>query len=222
MIPIRDNIPSRTLPYVTLLFIVMNVSIFIYQLRLPPGRQQELIWWAGAVPVEIFSGPAEGVAGGIINYATLITSLFLHGSFLHLAGNMLFLWVFGDNIEDRLGHLNFILFYLVCGVAASLTHIWHNPESTAPLIGASGSISGIMGAYLILFPGARIQTVVILLFFITTFWVPAVIFIALWAFLQFVNITRGDPGIAWFAHIGGFITGIVITVIAKFTAAGNK
>lgn len=208
MIPVKDNIPSTGFSSVVLILILLNCGIFIYQLTLTPGEQKQLVLSAGAIPENIFSGSGSH---GLPAYLTLITSLFLHGGFLHLAGNMLFLWIFGDNVEDRMGHFSFALFYLACGIAATLTHVWHNPGSSNPLIGASGSISGILGAYFLLFPKARVQVLVILIIFITTIKVPAVVFIGGWAALQFINISRGHPQIAWYAHAGGFITGLVIT-----------
>ncbi len=218
MIPLKDNIPSRTFPFATLLFILINCAVFAYQLTLAPENQYKLILSAGAIPENIFSGSS---AAPIPAYLTLITSLFLHGGFVHMAGNMLFLWIFGDNIEDRLGHFSFVLFYIACGTAATLTHVWHNPASPTPLIGASGAVSGVLGAYLLLFPKARIQVLVILFIFITTIKVPAVIFIGVWGALQFINISGGHPQIAWYAHIGGFITGIVITGIGFLKVKNN-
>ena len=218
MIPIKDNIPSRSFPFITLLLILINCAVFFYQLSLPPEKQHELFLAAGAIPEYIFSGSP---AAGIPAYLTLITSLFLHGGFVHLAGNMLFLWIFGDNIEDRLGRFPFVLFYIACGIAATLTHVWHNPASSTPLIGASGAVSGVLGAYLLLFPKARVQVLVILFIFITTVKVPAIIFIGVWAAIQFINISGGHPQIAWYAHIGGFITGIVITGIGYMKVKHN-
>jgi membrane associated rhomboid family serine protease len=218
MLPLRSSIPSKTFPSVTLILILLNCAVFFYQLTIPPELQRELFLAAGAVPERIFHGKA---ALGLPAPLTLATSQFLHGGFVHLAGNMLFLWIFGGNVEDRMGHFPFALFFLGCGAAATLTHVWYNPDSTAPLIGASGAVSGVLGAYILLFPKARIQVLVILLIFITTVKVPAVIFIGLWAALQFINVSRGHPQIAWYAHIGGFAAGAVITAAGRLGRKTN-
>lgn len=218
MIPLRDDIPSRTFPFVTLALILANAAVFVYQAGLGPERQHELLEAAAAVPENIFAG---GGAPGLPPYLRLATSLFLHGGLMHIAGNMLFLWIFGDNVEDRMGHLPFAFFYLACGIAAALTHVWHNPDSSIPLIGASGAVSGILGAYILLFPGARIQVLIVLIIFITTIKVPALVFIGGWAALQFINLSRGSPQIAWYAHIGGFVAGAVITGIGVLPRGKN-
>ncbi len=211
MLPIRADISSRTFPVITLLLILANTAAFLYQLTLPHEANYKLIMSAGAIPGHIFSGTAPD--GGLPAYITPFTSLFLHGGFIHLAGNMLFLWIFGGGVEDRMGHIPFGFFYLVCGAAATLTHVWYNPDSAAPLIGASGAVSGVLGAYILLFPTARIRVLVFLIIFVTTLKIPAVVFIGGWAVLQFINISRGNPQIAWYAHVGGFGAGIIITGI---------
>ncbi len=215
MIPLRDDIPSKRFPFITILLILINVAVFIYQLHMTPQSQQEFVKNAGAIPANIFPGSGGTASQTLPVKITLLTSLFLHGGLLHITGNMLFLWIFGDNVEDKLGHIRFAVFYLVCGITAALTHVWHNPESGIPLIGASGAISGVLGAYLLFFPRARIQTLVFIGIFITTLRIPALVFIAVWAILQFVNISRGEPHIAWLAHIGGFITGVLAAALVR-------
>jgi membrane associated rhomboid family serine protease len=209
VIPIRDNIHSKTFPFAALFLIIINTAVLFYQLTLTPGENHELIYTAGAVPERIFSTGAN--LSGLEPLLTLATSLFLHGGILHAGGNMLFLLTFGISVEDKMGHFSFLLFYLLCGVAATLTHAWYNSSSASPVIGASGAVSGVLGAYMLMFPKAKIKVLVFLLFFITTINVPALIFIGGWAALQFLNVSRGNPQIAWYAHIGGFTAGAAIT-----------
>ena len=164
MIPLRDANPSRSLPIVTVIFIIMNVLIFFYELSLG-NRLDEFFKFFALIPEKYFY---QGVLGGvdaIIRFFPFITSQFLHGGWMHLIGNMWFLWIFGDNIEDRLGHGKFILFYLLCGVAAGLAHVYSNPSSPVPTVGASGAIAGVMGAYTILYPRAKVLTLFVFFFF---------------------------------------------------------
>ncbi len=207
MLPLSDDVRLKTFPFVTLFFITANIAVFIYQMSLTPEQNRELLLLAGVIPENIFS------RRNAADMLSLLSSLFMHAGIAHLAGNMLFLAIFARSVEDRLGHFSFSVFYLVCGAAATLAHVWHNPASSAPLIGASGAISGVLGAYLLFFPRARVKVLLVLFVFITTVKVPAVIFIGAWALLQFINISRGHPQIAWYAHIGGFMTGFVITGI---------
>ncbi|WP_457639966.1 rhomboid family intramembrane serine protease [Persephonella sp.] len=202
MFPIKDNIPTRTFPFLTVLLIVLNVLIFGYELTLPPQMLQAFIHQYGLLPVDILS----------LRIDKVITSMFLHGGFAHLFGNMLFLWIFGNNVEDALGKIKFILFYLLSGFGAALTQSLislaaGNPF--IPMIGASGAISGILAAYIKLYPHAKVLTVIPPFFFMV-FVLPAWFFIGYWFFLQvmFAMVTPpGVGGVAWYAHIGGFITG---------------
>ena len=204
MIPLRDVIPSRTTPYVTISLVVINALVFLYELSL--GDQvNEFMFAFGLVPA-IFSWP------------TVLTSMFLHGGFLHVAGNMLYLWIFGDNVEDRMGHGRFIVFYLLCGIAAALAQTMMAPDSMVPMVGASGAIAGVMGAYFILYPHSRIVTLVTLLVFWQIMEIPAIVFLGIWFLMQFLSgvgsiatATSHGPagGIAFWAHVAGFAAGII-------------
>lgn len=175
----------------------------------------------GVVPNEIY----QALHGGIFkSYAliTLVTSLFLHGGWLHLGGNMLYLWIFGDNVEDKLGHVRYFFFYLLCGLAASSLHIYITPTSTLPTVGASGAISGVLGAYVLMFPKARVLTLIPIFIFIQLAELPAYIIIGLWFVLQFFNgvlslgyTTSSMGGVAWWAHVGGFVAGLILVFPLK-------
>ena len=210
MIPLKDENPTETFPFVTILFIVMNAAVFAYEMFLGETNIEPFVRTMAVVPVEIGRGLA------VREYPTLLTSLFLHGGLLHLLGNMLYLWIFGNNIEDALGHFRFILFYLLCGALASVTHIVLNASSNVPVIGASGAISGVLGAYLILYPRARVLTLVPLFFFIRIIRLPAFVIIGMWIVFQIVQglpslaADSAGGGVAWFAHIGGFFAGIAL------------
>ena len=202
MIPLRDVIPSRTTPIVTILLIVLNALVFFYQLSLGAQVEDFVLFW-GLVPAAF-------------SWLTVLTSMFLHGSFLHFAGNMLYLWIFGDNVEDRMGHGRFITFYLLCGAAAALTQTVTDPDSVIPMVGASGAIAGVMGAYFVLYPHSRILTLVPIFFFIQLIEVPAIFFLGIWFVMQFISgigalaRTTAEPsgGIAFWAHVAGFAAGI--------------
>lgn len=205
MIPLRSSEPHYTRPTVNLALIAINVLVFFYELSLGNGyRLNHFIAQYGIVPDRL-------------NLTSILTSMFIHGGFLHILGNMWFLWVFGRGVEDVLGHGKYLFFYLVCGVAAALAHILINAGSTVPTVGASGAIAGVMGAYLITFPRARIITLVLLFIFITTVDIPAAFLLLYWFAIQFFNgvgsvgysqASKGD--VAWFAHVGGFVAGIVL------------
>ncbi len=207
-IPIKDENPTRCFPFVTITFIGLNTVIFFYQLFSPEGLNY-FIYRMGAIPYELTHFRAIPHFPRLFPPLTLLTSMFLHGSPLHLFGNMLYLWIFGNNIEDYLGFFRFILFYITSGLAASLTHIIFNPGSTVPMIGASGAIAGVLGAYLVLFPNHRVLTFVFLIFYIDIIPVPAAFLLILWFILQVMNVGLGG-GVAWFAHIGGFLAGVVL------------
>ena len=206
MFPLRDTQPNYTRPVVTIGLIVVNLLIFLFEFSLG-GRNLSMF-------IETF-----GLVPDRLRLTSVVTSMFLHGSWMHVLGNMWFLWIFGDNVEDVLGHLRYLLFYLLCGVAAAVTHIVFNLYSPLPTVGASGAVAGVMGAYIVRFPRARILTLVFLLFFITTVEVPAVIMLAYWFLLQVFSglgsigrtqFTAEGGGVAWFAHVGGFIAGAVL------------
>jgi membrane associated rhomboid family serine protease len=213
LIPIKDDNPTHTFPFVTLAIIAVNVAVFIFQLSLGPAVES-FVFRSAAIPYEITHLTDIDLRDFVPPPLTLFTAMFVHGGILHLGGNMLYLWIFGDNIEDRVGHLRFLLFYLVAGVLASLTHILIDPNSTVPMIGASGAIAGVLGAYFLLFPTAHVL-VLFLFFFIHMFRVPAVVFLAFWFAIQVTSTTIGG-GIAWYAHIGGFLAGaLAILVIGR-------
>lgn len=219
MIPLKSDNPTLTFPLVTLLLILASVLIFAYQLS-PPAEEGKFTEKLGATPTRIVFRPFRLVTyrGAeqtlrLPNAATLFTSMFLHGSFQHIIFNMLFLWIFGPSVEDRIGYLRFLLFYLLTGTLGTLTHIAVYPRSLTPLVGASGAIAGVMGGYLMLFPRAKI----LCLFFV---WIiprfirlPALIFLGLWIALQFWNVhntPEGVSAVAWLAHIGGFLAGFFL------------
>jgi membrane associated rhomboid family serine protease len=213
MIPYRDTIPCRYTPWVTWALIATNTLAFLYSQWLSPRALQVLLHFYGLVPAR-FTYPewAEAVGFPSGDYTPFLTSMFLHGSGFHLVGNMWLLWIFGDNIEDRMGRIRFLFFYLLCGVVAGLLHVYFSPQSTVPTVGASGAIAGIMGAYFFLYPYAR---VVIWVFFLPLFvQVPAVAFLGIWVIIQLYKATSGLGGgapysdVAWWGHLGGFITGM--------------
>ena len=201
-IPLKDENPTRRFPIVTVTLIALNILIFLYQVFSPQGLEYHVLRM-GAIPYEITHFTTVTFFPRISPPLTLLTSMFIHGGFLHLFGNMLYLWIFGNNIEDFLGPLRFILFYLISGLGASLIHIAFHPSSQVPMIGASGAIAGVLGAYFLLYPEARVLTLVLI-------WilpVPAFIILGLWFVAQVMNIGIGG-GVAWFAHIGGFLIGL--------------
>jgi membrane associated rhomboid family serine protease len=211
-IPLKDENPTARFPYVTILLITLNCLIFLFQLFSPLGLSYSVLKM-GAIPYEIthFQTLHGLPVTRISPILALVVSMFIHGGIFHLAGNMLYLWIFGNNVEDFLGPGKYILFYLLCGLTASLTHTIFNPNSTVPMVGASGAIAGLLGAYFVLFPAARVITLV----FIWVVPVPAAIILGLWFMMQVLNIGLGG-GVAWFAHIGGFLVGIwLVLVFAK-------
>ena len=219
MIPLRDTIPSRTFPFINYTFILLNLVVFFYQVSLGHHLERFIYAW-GIVPANFFAPFSYGQPGLIERVIPLFTSMFLHGGWLHLLGNMLFLYIFGDNVEDRLGHTKYFFFYILCGVLAVAAHLMTNPSSRVPTIGASGAIAGVMGAYFFLFPYARIVTLIFIFFFIDIIEIPAFFFLAFWLILQFLNGTMSfsaqnavSGGVAWWAHIGGFIAGILLLFV---------
>lgn len=213
-IPLRDENPISRFPFVTVFFITLNILIFFYQLLSPEGLEFYIVRM-GAIPYEITHITSLSHLNRISPPLSLFSAMFLHGSILHLLGNMLYLWIFGNNIEDYLGPFKFILFYFLSGLGASLAHIIFNPNSVVPMIGASGAIAGILGAYLVLYPRERVLTLVFLFIFIRIVPVPAAFILGFWFLVQILNVGMGG-GVAWFAHIGGFIVGVLlISVLGK-------
>jgi len=198
VIPLRDENPSHGFPVVTVLIILLCVLVFLLEVNLGPMASNVFIEQYALYPVDF----TAGFWGG---FPKLITSMFLHGGWMHLIGNMWFLWIFGDNIEDFLGHIGFLFFYLGTGIAAGLVHVWMNPGSEIPTVGASGAISGVLGAYIFLHPHIRIKTLLVLGFFIEVVRIPALFFLGFWFLAQVMGM---DPQVAYGAHIGGFVAGL--------------
>jgi membrane associated rhomboid family serine protease len=217
MFPLRDSIPSSRTPLVNVTVIVACTAVFLFELSL--GQRLEPFLQAAAfIPARLFQ-PKLFDAGVLYNAQTMLFSMFLHGGWFHLIGNMWFLWVFGDNVEDALGHARYLLFYLFCGCAAALGQAAIAPSSTVPMVGASGAIAGVLGAYLVWYPWSRIKTFLFLGIFFTMAELPAPVFLVLWFVLQFFSGTlslatagAASGGVAWFAHIGGFAAGVVLAI----------
>ncbi|WHZ24258.1 MAG: rhomboid family serine protease [Nitrospira sp.] len=210
MLPLNDDNPTESAPVVTITFIAACCLVFLYQSALPPGPGEAFVYQYGAIPAVVFGRavlPPEVMA--IPAVSTVLTSMFLHGSWMHLIGNMLYLWIFGNNIEDVMGHAKFVVFYVLCGVLAALSHAWTDPTSTVPMVGASGAISGVLGAYLLLFPHARVLLLAPMVGMVT---VPAGIVLGFWFVMQLLSggasLGSQGGGVAFFAHIGGFIAGM--------------
>lgn len=218
MVPLRDENPTSTTPYVTYGLILINVLIFLFQITLPPDQLQQFFDTWAIVPAQLTASFTGGSPSANREWITLVTSQFLHGGILHLGGNMLYLWVFGNNIEDQLGSVRFTIFYLGCGILAGLAQWFVAPTSTVPTIGASGAIAGVMGAYILRFPRAYIQTLLPLFIFFTVIRVPAIFFLGFWFVQQALygllslgaDVNMGSGGVAYWAHAGGFIFGVIL------------
>lgn len=213
MIPLRDTVRLRTVPYINYVLIVACGAVFVLELSLGP-RVNAVLHSFGIVPASIVAAYRDGTLSARASIP-LVTSMFLHGGWLHLIGNMLYLYIFGDNVEDRLGHLGYLVFYLLCGVGAAVTQIYFQPDSTAPLIGASGAIAGVLGAYFLLYPRARVLTLIPLFVFFPVVELSAFFFLGFWFVMQFLQATfsaanDASGGVAWWAHAGGFVVGAVL------------
>jgi membrane associated rhomboid family serine protease len=209
MIPLRDVIPSRTTPYVTIGIIVLNALMFLWELSV--GSQiDQFLFTFGLIPADFM-------------WSRVLTSMFVHGGWLHVGGNMLYLWIFGDNVEDRVGHGRFIVFYLLCGIAAALAQTAMAPDSPVPMVGASGAIAGVMGAYFVLYPRSRIVTLVPLFVFVQIMEVPAILFLGIWFIKQFISgvgsiatvAARNSGGVAFWAHVAGFVAGVAGVMVFR-------
>jgi len=213
MLPLKDDIPSYSRPIVTYTILGINIVVFLYELMLGKNLHN-FINRFGTVPYHIFHPT------GVSSYMTLFSSMFIHASFMHVFGNMLFLWIFADNVEDEIGHVKFIFFYLICGIAATLLHSLTSSNSTIPMIGASGAISGVLGAYVLLFPKAKILALIPFGFFLRLTYLPSLVFLGIWFLYQFLlglsSIGAAGGGVAYFAHIGGFIAGLLLALPFKF------
>ncbi len=213
MIPIKDINPTERFAVVTAFIIVVNIAVFIFELLLGSGSREAFVAIFALVPKRLFSHTAATASDVLPVVVTLFTSMFVHGGFLHIAGNMLYLWIFGNNVEDSMSRIRFIVFYFLCGAVAAYSHALANASSLTPMIGASGAISGVLGAYLMLYPQARVVTLVAFGFYVRTVQLPAMFVLVFWFALQFLNvlISAGTGGgVAWHAHIGGFAAGMVL------------
>jgi membrane associated rhomboid family serine protease len=217
LLPLKDDIPTRRVPIVTILLIAINVIVyFVVEQGLwglgDTGNERVLDY--GAIPAEI-THPGTDVAGDAPFWVTIFTSMFLHGSLIHLGGNMLFLWIFGNNIEDSMGRLTFLLFYVLGGLAALGLQVAVNPDSVVPTVGASGAIAAVLGAYARLYPRARVVTLIFIVIFVTVVTLPALLVLGVWILLQFLPafsepVSANGGGVAYFAHIGGFLFGLAM------------
>lgn len=219
MIPLRDDNPTQLRPTITVGIISVAALVFLWQLSLGPQRGQAAVYSLGLIPAVLLgTHPLPAELALVPPSWTILTSMFMHASWLHLIGNMLYLWIFGDNIENAMGHARFAAFYLVCGAAAALAQVLPDPHSTMPMIGASGAISGVLGAYLLLYPRARVLVLVPIGFFLTTFRWPAAIVLLLWFGLQLLSNALTPPGaggVAFRAHLGGFLAGMILVGLFK-------
>jgi len=215
MLPIRDHLPTRRFAWVTVTLIGLNVIAFLVELLwMAQGTIDRTIYLMGVVPYQVTHAFSPQVA------LSFLTSMFLHGGFMHIAGNMLYLWIFGNNVEDAMGRLRFLLFYLFCGFTAAGTQVLVGPNVRVPTIGASGAIAGVLGAYILMFPRARIDTVLLLWSFIRIIQLPAIVVLGFWFVLQLLNgVLSFSPaatgGTAWFAHIGGFVAGLALSPLLR-------
>lgn len=215
--PIRDDNPTRARPIISYIVLALCMSVFFWQISLGDA-QRDAILALGMVPVRLFAPEAAyGLPNVIPAWMTLISSMFLHGGFMHLAGNMLYLWIFSDNVEDSIGRRNFVIFYLLCGIAAALSQAFVDVRSDIPMIGASGAIAGVLGAYLLLHPRANIRCLVGFFIFFRMINVPAFLVLGGWIGLQFMSLGQvgGGGGVAYWAHIGGFVAGMALIPFFK-------
>jgi membrane associated rhomboid family serine protease len=219
MIPLKDDSPSASKPYVTISLIAGCAGVFLWQRSLDTAASRQAVAALGAVPAVLLTDARLPLdLQWIPRFASPLTSMFLHGGWMHLLGNMLFLWIYGDNVEDAMGHARYLVFYLLCGVAAIFVQALSNPHSPYPIIGASGAISGVLGAYLLLFPRARVLTLVLLPFFFTTLELRAMLLLLLWFAVQLISdlaVPDGGASVAFRAHIGGFLTGMLLVPFLK-------
>ncbi len=217
MIPLKDDNPTSLRPVVSYVIFGACILVYLWEMSLGKAGGAAAINALGVVPRDLLSG--EMSEGGVPPVITVFSSMFLHGGLMHLGFNMLYLWIFADNVEDSMGHGRFVLFYLICGIAATLAHALPSPSSDIPMIGASGAISGVLGAYLLLYPHARVYVVIPILFIIRTFWMPAgwvlLIWFGLQLLFQFIRLGGNGGGVAYGAHIGGFVAGMILIPFFK-------
>ena len=219
LFPISDDNPRIRTPIITWSIIGACVLVFFWQLSLGANASEVAFYQYGMIPARLF-GTAElqSDIAAVPAWSTVLTSMFMHGGWMHLGFNMLFLWIFGDNVEDSMGHPRYLAFYLACGVAAAFAQALVNPDSTVPMVGASGAISGVLGAYLLLHPHATVRTAIFFGLFVTTMYLPALIVLGLWFLMQLVSAffsSAGQPGVAFWAHVGGFVAGMALVPFFK-------
>jgi membrane associated rhomboid family serine protease len=213
MIPLKDDIPTKTFPVVTIGLIAANILVYLFQLSLSPEGLENFLFRYGAIPDHL-TDPSFFRSRFSLKtmppVLTIITAMFLHGGLIHLSGNMLYLWIFGNNVEDTLGHVRFFIFYLLSGFFAAAIHTFSDIHSPVPMIGASGAIAGILGAYLIFFPRANVSTLFIFIIFFKIIKIPAVLVLIMWFMIQLINAGSEGGSVAWYAHVGGFLSGIFL------------
>src|SRR5438093_4426311 len=216
MIPFRDNIPSRSFPTITVSIIIANVCVFFYELSLGSRSFERFIMHYGVGPTTVLAWPHSHGPFTVVALP-FFTSMFLHGGWLHLIGNMWYLWIFGDNVEDRLGHFSYLIFYLLCGLGAGIVHTILNAGTEIPSVGASGAIAGVLGAYVVSYPFARVLTLVPIFVFLQVIEIPALLVLGFWFVMQFLSGTTSlalaggnAGGVAWWAHVGGFVIGMIL------------
>lgn len=218
MIPLKDNIPTRRVPVITIAIIALNVFVYLQELALSPREFQRFLFLYGVIPAEISQGILL-VRHPVPLYGTVFTSMFVHGGLFHVGGNMLYLWIFGNNVEDAMGRGRFLCFYGACGVAAAMAQVYVSPLSETPMVGASGAISGVLGAYLLLYPHARVVTLITLGWFWRLLEIPAIFVLGFWIIVQILNgvltFALEGGGVAWFAHVGGFAAGMSLVGVFK-------
>jgi membrane associated rhomboid family serine protease len=229
MFPLRDDVPTRTTAYVNYALIAANVVVFIlFELPLGDNRLNALFQHIAVVPNHLFPDPNLSFIDSIRHWTLkgqilpIFASMFLHGGWLHLGGNMLYLWIFGDNVEDRVGHVKYVVYYFLCGIIATVFHAYLNADANVPMIGASGAIAGVLGGYIMLYPRARVATLVFIFIFIQVIWLPAIVVLGLWFVMQLFSGLASlgadaalGGGTAWWAHVGGFIAGAALIWILK-------
>ncbi len=219
MFPLRDDNPIRRTPFLTVILIAVNVVVFIYEF-IQPDQGQRVVMQFGFIPIELTKGAELTPYAHFPTIGTMFTSMFMHGGWMHLIGNMLYLWIFGDNCEDLLGPFWFIVFYLLSGIGAVLLFVVFSPNADVPLVGASGAISGVLGLYALKFPRARILTALTLGFFIRMIWVPAMVVLGIWFLMQLLfaltsSASEASGGVAYMAHVGGFLVGLLAAIIVR-------
>ncbi len=224
MIPLRDLNPARSFPAITAALIIANVLVFLYQISMPVRQLNQFVLAYALKPYDLTHSLGAASAIGLPVAVTIFTAMFMHGGWLHIIGNMLYLWIFGNNVEDRLGHVLFLIMYLGWGVVAALAQVAVDPNSRVPMLGASGAIAGVLGAYLVMFPTAKVDTLVTLGFFLTSYRLPAWLVIGFWIVIQFFNgaLSLGvstNEGVAYFAHIGGAVAGLFVGFVVRAFAS---